>query len=51
MIGRSSFSDAVTAAAGEFDDALPHIDAGEASYGWVKIWDAREAGILPLPWR
>ena len=51
MIGHASFSDAVTAAADEFDEALPHISAGETSYGWVKIWDAREDGIQPLPWR
>jgi hypothetical protein len=51
MIGRASFSEAVTRAGEEFDEALPHISAGESSYGWVKIWDARDAGILPLPWR
>lgn len=51
MIGRASFSEAVTRAGEEFDEALPHISAGEPSYGWVKIWDARDAGILPLPWR
>jgi hypothetical protein len=51
MIGRSSFSDAVTRAGEEFDEALPHISAHEESYGWVQIWDARKAGILPLPWK
>jgi hypothetical protein len=51
MIGRSSFSDAVARASEEFDEALPHISAGEESYGWVTIWDARKAGILPLPWK
>ena len=51
MIGHASFDDAVTKAGDEFDDALPHITAGDASYGWVKIWDARDAGIQPLPWR
>ncbi len=50
MIGRSSFSDAVTRAGEEFDEALPHLDAEDGSYGWVKIWDARENGIMPLPW-
>jgi hypothetical protein len=51
MIGHASFSDAVTKAGSEFDEALPHISAGEESYGWVKIWDARDDGILPLPWK
>ena len=51
MIGRADFSEAVDAAGSEFEDALPHMDAGETSYGWVNIWGAREDGILPLPWR
>lgn len=51
MIGRSTFSQAVDRAAEEFEEALPHLDAKEAGYGWVKVWDAREKGILPLPWR
>ena len=50
MIGQTSFSQAVDKAGSEFDEALPHIDAGEDSYGWVKIWDERKEGILPLPW-
>jgi hypothetical protein len=50
MIGHASFSEAVDTAGGEFDEALPHIDAGETSYGWIKIWDERKDGILPLPW-
>lgn len=51
MIGSASFSEAVDAATGEFAETLPHLDAAESGYGWVKIWDAREDGILPLPWR
>jgi transglutaminase-like putative cysteine protease len=50
MIGQNSFSQAVDRAKVEFDDALPHIDAKEPGYGWVQIWDARAAGILPVPW-
>ena len=41
---------AVDVAGEEFDETLPHLDAEEEGYGWVKIWDARESGILPLPW-
>ncbi len=51
MIGDSDFSSAVNRAGEEFDEAAPYLDAGDESYGWVKIWDARENGILPLPWR
>jgi hypothetical protein len=51
LIGRSSFAEAVERGSQEFEDALPHIDAEEESFGWVEILDAREAGIYPLPWR
>jgi hypothetical protein len=51
MIGRATFSEAVDRGSEEFDEALPSLDAGEESYGWVNIWEAREKGILPLPWR
>lgn len=51
LIGRASFAEAVERAGQEFEEALPHLDAQEASYGWVTIWEARDKGILPLPWR
>jgi len=51
LIGRASFQEAVDRAKQEFQDALPHLDAKESSYGWVNIWEAREKGILPLPWQ
>jgi hypothetical protein len=51
MIGHSTFSEAVDMGSSEFNDAMPHLTAGESGYGWVKIWDAREHGILPVPWR
>ncbi len=51
MIGRASFDQALDKASQEFSDTLPHLDAKEAGYGWVTIWDAREKGIMPLPWR
>jgi hypothetical protein len=34
----------------EYDDASPHIEANEESYGFVTISKAREKGILPIPW-
>jgi hypothetical protein len=49
LIGRTGFKEAVDAAAAEFEDALPHLDAQEDPYRWVSIWDARADGILPLP--
>lgn len=50
LIGRSDFSTAMQKCAQEFQDALPHIQAGDADYGWVNVADARAAGIKPLPW-
>jgi hypothetical protein len=50
MIGDASFSEAVDVAKSEFEEALPHLDTDKPGYGWVKIWDAREKGILPLQW-
>ena len=28
----------------------PLMDVGEDNYGWVTIEDAREWGVLPVPW-
>ncbi|MDR3577900.1 MAG: hypothetical protein P4L50_28890 [Anaerolineaceae bacterium] len=50
LIGRADFATAVQKGAAEFQDALPHIQAGDQDYGWVTIADARTAGINPLPW-
>jgi hypothetical protein len=51
MIGRADFSTAVDRAGQEFQDALPHLQAGDALYDWITIKDARAKGILPLPWK
>lgn len=50
VIGKASFQEAVDLGKEEFDEALPHLDAEESEYGWLSVWDAREKGILPLPW-
>jgi hypothetical protein len=50
MIGKTDFADAVSKGSEEFYDALSHIQDGEQYYDWVTISDAREKGILPLPW-
>jgi hypothetical protein len=51
LIGRASFSDAVSVGKDEWSDASPHLDAEEEGYAWVTIQDARKKGILPIPWR
>jgi hypothetical protein len=51
MIGDATFSDAVDSAESLFADTLPHLEADEPGYGWTKIWDAREQGVLPLQWK
>jgi hypothetical protein len=50
MIGQATFEEAVDYGGQEFEDALPYLDDQAEGYGWVTIWDAREKGILPLPW-
>ena len=50
MIGRYNFSDAVDKGRQEFDDAISHIQNGDQYYDWITIQDARQNGILPLPW-
>ena len=50
LIGRATFDEAVTTGLQEFNDAQPHIVAGEEDYAWVDIAEARAAGINPLPW-
>jgi hypothetical protein len=51
MIGRTDFATAVERAGEEFQDALPHIAAGDEHYDWITVKDARAKGILPLPWK
>ncbi|MBE0698053.1 MAG: hypothetical protein IH586_14110 [Anaerolineaceae bacterium] len=51
MIGQSDFTDAVNVGKEEWNDAIPHFDANEEGYAWVTIQDAREKGILPIPWK
>ena len=51
MIGQASFEEAVDRGAQEFEEALPYLEDQAEGYGWVTIWDARENGILPLPWQ
>ncbi len=50
LIGYSDFEGAVDAGLENFEEASPHIDAHEIPYGWITIANAREEGILPIPW-
>ena len=51
MIGSATFKDAATEGSTEWQDAQPHIAAGDADYGWVDVPSARADGIIPIPWR
>jgi hypothetical protein len=50
LIGRSTFKQAVDSGNSEYEDASPHLEAHEESYGWVTISETRTNGILPIPW-
>ena len=50
LIGYSDFQGAIDSGTRNFEEAYPHIDAHEIPYGWVTIANAREDGILPIPW-
>ena len=51
MIGQFNFDEARKFGSDEWDEAKPHFDAGEDGYGWVNLPEAREKGILPIPWK
>ncbi len=49
MIGRYSFSDAANRGA-KNSRMCPHMQNGDDLYDLVTVSDARQKGILPLPW-
>ncbi len=51
LIGQTDFDTAIQYGSSNWEEHGPMIDAGEDYYGWVNIADARERGILPVPWR
>ena len=53
LIAESDFSTAVEVGGREFEEALPNIelDDPDDSWAWVTIQEARELGILPVPWQ
>ncbi|MBN1535808.1 MAG: hypothetical protein JW908_03670 [Anaerolineales bacterium] len=51
MIGRADFNEALDVGNVEWEETLPHLDAEEEGYAWINLAEAREKGILPMPWR
>ncbi|MGB9673184.1 MAG: hypothetical protein ACPL3P_03530 [Anaerolineales bacterium] len=50
LIGQTDFSDAVSMGKDEWYEVKEKVENEEPSYNWVTIADARQKGILPLPW-
>ena len=50
LIGQSDFENAAQRGKVLFDEILPQIADHETYYDWIAIKDAREKGIMPLPW-
>ncbi len=51
LIGQTDFDQALAYGNNSWETDGPKLDAGEEAYGWVTIPEAREQGILPVPWR
>ena len=50
LIGFTDFNTAVDEGSKNFEEAFPYIEAHEIPYGWITIANARQEGILPIPW-
>ncbi len=50
LIGSGDFDDALAYGGEEWREDREHLAAGDADYDMIDIWEAREAGILPMPW-
>lgn len=51
LIGRTDFAAAVDSGNASWEEDGPLMETDGDNYGWVTIADAREEGILPVPWR
>ena len=51
LIDQADFQTAVDYGNSSWAEDLPAMEAGEDYYGWVTIDEAREWGVLPMPWR
>ena len=50
LIRGDTFTDALAAGTQEWNDASPHLQAGEKEYDVVDVEAARADGVLPIPW-
>jgi hypothetical protein len=50
MIGQATFAEAAKYGLKEWNEASPHLAAGEHDYGWVDVPTVRQEGIVPIPW-
>ncbi len=51
MIGQEDFDTAVNYGKSAWEEDGPKMETDPDNYGWVNIPNAREQGILPVPWR
>ena len=51
LIGRASFTQAVQEGLRKWEETKPHLEAGDSEYYWINVYEARDKGILPMPWR
>ena len=50
LIRGDTFKDALASGTQEWNEAYPHLQAGEKSYDVVDVEAARSDGVLPIPW-
>jgi hypothetical protein len=50
LIRGDTFKDALASGTQEWNEAYPHLQAGEKSYDVVDVEAARADGVLPIPW-
>lgn len=51
LIGRAGFTQAVQSGLQKWEETKPHLEAGDPEYYWINVYEARDKGILPMPWR
>ncbi len=51
LIGRATFDEAVASGLENWEETKPHLDAGDSNYYWINLHEARDMGVLPMPWR
>jgi hypothetical protein len=50
-IGQATFDDTVKYGTKEWQEAEPHINAGDDGYGVLDVMQARKDGVTPIEWR